>query len=41
MDDAELRRMLGQKARLKVLERFNLRRNTGHLAGIFRRRLRG
>lgn len=39
MDDAELRRRLGQKARLKILEKFDLRRNTEHLAGVFRRRL--
>jgi len=39
MDDAELRRTLGQKARLKILEKFNLQRNTEHLADVFRRRL--
>jgi glycosyltransferase involved in cell wall biosynthesis len=39
MDDAELRRTLGQKARLKILEKFDLQRNTQHLADAFRRRL--
>jgi glycosyltransferase involved in cell wall biosynthesis len=39
MDDAELRRTLGQRARLKILEKFDLRRNTEHLADVFRRRL--
>lgn len=39
MDDAELRRTLGQNARVKVLEKFDLRRNTEHLADVFRRRL--
>ena len=39
MDDAELRRALGQNARLKILEKFDLRRNTEHLADVFRRRL--
>jgi len=39
MDDAELRRTLGQKARLKILEKFDLQRNTEHLADVFRRRL--
>jgi glycosyltransferase involved in cell wall biosynthesis len=39
MDDAELRRTLGQNARLKILEKFDLRRNTEHLADVFRRRL--
>jgi len=41
MDDAELRRNLGQKARLKIQEKFDLRRNTEHLADVFRRRLGG
>ena len=41
MDDPELRRDLGQRARRKVLDRFDLDRNTEHLAGVFRRRLRG
>lgn len=41
MDDAELRRTLGQKARLKILEKFDLRRNTEHLADVFWRRLGG
>jgi colanic acid/amylovoran biosynthesis glycosyltransferase len=39
MDDSELRRGLGQRARLKILEKFDLRRNTGHLASVFRQRL--
>ena len=39
MDDTELRRALGEKARLKILEKFDLRRNTEHLADVFRRRL--
>ena len=39
MDNAELRLTLGQKARLKILEKFDLRRNTEHLADVFRRRL--
>ena len=41
MDDEELRRTLGQKARLKILEEFDLRRNTEHLADVFRWRLGG
>jgi len=41
MDDADLRRALGEKARLKVLEKFALQRNTEHLADVFRRRLSG
>jgi glycosyltransferase involved in cell wall biosynthesis len=39
MDDAELRRTLGQRGRVKILEKFDLRRNTEHLADVFRRRL--
>ena len=39
MDDAELRRTLGQNARLKIQEKFDLRRNTQHLADVFWRRL--
>ncbi|MGA3039326.1 MAG: glycosyltransferase family 4 protein [Bryobacteraceae bacterium] len=39
MDDAELRRTLGQNARLKILQKFDLERNTEHLADVFRRRL--
>jgi len=39
MDDSELRRMLGQRARVKIQERFHLQRNTEHLADVFRRRL--
>jgi glycosyltransferase involved in cell wall biosynthesis len=39
MDDAELRRTLGQNARVKILDKFDLRRNTERLADVFRRRL--
>jgi glycosyltransferase involved in cell wall biosynthesis len=39
LDDPELRRSLGQRARLKILEKFDLRRNTERLAEVFRRRL--
>jgi glycosyltransferase involved in cell wall biosynthesis len=39
MDDADLRRTLGQKARLNIREKFDLRHNTEYLAGVFRRRL--
>ena len=39
MDQTELRRMLGQRARLKIREKFDLRRNTEYLAGVLRRRL--
>jgi glycosyltransferase involved in cell wall biosynthesis len=39
MDDEELRRTLGQKARLKILQKFDLQRNTEHLAVVFQRRL--
>ena len=41
MDDAEFRGTLGQNARLKILEKFDLRRNTEHLAQVFQRRLSG
>ncbi|HTQ57170.1 MAG TPA: glycosyltransferase family 4 protein [Bryobacteraceae bacterium] len=41
MDDPELRRTLGERARTKVLEKFNLRPNTEYLADVFRRRLAG
>ena len=41
MDDAELRHTLGQRARLKILDKFDLRRNIEHLADVFRRRLAG
>jgi len=41
MDDLELRRALATNARLKILRKFDLRQNTGHLADIFRRRLVG
>lgn len=39
MNDPDLRRALGERARRKVLEKFDLRRNTAHLAEVFRRRL--
>lgn len=39
IDDAEFRRSLGHRARLKILEKFDLRRNTERLADVFRRRL--
>jgi len=39
MDDPELRRSLGQQARLRILEKFDLHRNTEYLAEIFRRRI--
>ena len=39
MDDAELRQRLGAQGRLRVMERYDLDRNTARLAGIFRRRL--
>ena len=39
MDDPELRRRLGQRARLRILEKFDLHRNTEYLAGIFRSRI--
>lgn len=39
MDNPELRRTLGKNARQKILEKFNLRRNTEHLAEVFRQRL--
>ena len=38
-DDAELRRTLGERARVKIQEKFDLRHNTAHLADVFRRRL--
>jgi len=39
MDDPALRRRLGQQARLGILAKFDLQRNTEHLAEIFRRRI--
>jgi colanic acid/amylovoran biosynthesis glycosyltransferase len=39
MDDAALRRRLGERARQRILEKFDLLSNTEHLAGLFRRRL--
>ncbi len=41
MDDAELRRRLGKQGRLRVMDRYDLNRNTMRLAEIFRRRLGG
>ncbi len=41
MDDAALRRRLGQAGRQRIIEKYNLARNSEHLAGIFRRRLAG
>lgn len=38
-EDASLRQRLGQAGRLRVQEKYNLRRNTERLAGIFQRRL--
>ncbi len=39
MDDADLRYRLGRQARERILEKFDLRQNTIHLADVFRRRL--
>jgi colanic acid/amylovoran biosynthesis glycosyltransferase len=39
MDNPELRRSLGQQARLRILDKFDLHRNTEYLAEIFRRRI--
>jgi colanic acid/amylovoran biosynthesis glycosyltransferase len=39
MDDPELRRKLGRSARIRVQEKYDLNRNTGRLAEIYRRRL--
>ena len=39
MDDPELRRKLGRSARIRVQEKYDLERNTGRLAEIYRRRL--
>ncbi|HVF50400.1 MAG TPA: glycosyltransferase family 4 protein [Pyrinomonadaceae bacterium] len=39
MDDAELRRRLGEAGRRRVCERYDLARNTSRLADIFRRKL--
>jgi glycosyltransferase involved in cell wall biosynthesis len=38
MDDPELRRNIGVAGRKRILEKFHLRKNAGHLAGIFGRR---
>ena len=37
MDDADLRRTLGEKARLRILEKFDEQRNTEYLTEVFRR----
>jgi colanic acid/amylovoran biosynthesis glycosyltransferase len=39
MDNPELRKRLGRSARQRVLENYNLQKNTEHLADIYRRRL--
>jgi len=39
MDDSELRRRLGAQGRLRILEKFDLGRNTERLADLFRRLL--
>jgi colanic acid/amylovoran biosynthesis glycosyltransferase len=39
MDDRELRRRLGEKARPKIVEKFDLIRNTERLGELFRRKL--
>lgn len=39
MDDPQFRHKLGQNARRKVLEKFDLNRNVDNLADVFRRRL--
>lgn len=39
MDDAGLRRQLGEAGRMRVLGKYCLSNNVAHLAGIFRRRL--
>jgi glycosyltransferase involved in cell wall biosynthesis len=39
MDDDELRRSLGQRGRLRIIEKFDLHRNTECLAEIFQRRI--
>ena len=41
MDDAELRERLGQAGRRRVIDRYDLERNTRHLAQIYQRRLGG
>ncbi|HVN06735.1 MAG TPA: glycosyltransferase family 4 protein [Bryobacteraceae bacterium] len=39
MDDAELRRAFGERARRKIIARFDLEKNAEYLASVFRRRL--
>lgn len=41
MDDPALSERLGKAGRLRVMDKFSLENNTGHLAEIFRRRLGG
>jgi len=41
MDDPALRRRLGCSARVRVIEKYDLDRNTAHLARIFKHRLSG
>ena len=39
IDDAKLRRSLGEKGRERVRDKYDLQRNTARLAAIFQRRL--
>jgi glycosyltransferase involved in cell wall biosynthesis len=39
MDDSDLRRAIGQAGRLRVIEKYNLRKNVAHLADVFRAHL--
>ncbi len=41
MDDGELRKTIGENGRMRVLDKYNLERNTVRLAEIFHRRLAG
>ena len=41
MDNPDLRQQLGASGRTRVIEKYNLGRNTAHLAEIFKRRLSG
>jgi Glycosyltransferase len=41
MDDPILRRRLGSSARARILEKYDLDRNTAYLAEVFKRRLSG
>src|SRR5262249_18195629 len=40
MDDAEMRSCIGRNGRARVMEKYDLDRNTARLAAIFRRRLK-